>query len=81
MEALSGVARNFLQDVDLGAAAPATPQQTAALSGAGGAEAAAEGPGGLEGVVQCCVAIHRSVEARSKRYYEELRRCVLPRAR
>lgn len=59
------MARNFLQDMDLGPAAPA-----AAAAGA----AASVGLGGLEGVVECCVAIHRSVEARSKRYYEELRR-------
>lgn len=73
-EALSGVARSFLQDVDLGppaAAGVAAPiDSDAAATGSG----RGEGWGGLEGVVQCCVAIHRSVEERSRRYYEELRR-------
>lgn len=67
MEALSGVARSFLQDVDLGGGAPHAAADMAANE-------AAAGPGGLEGVVQTCVEIHRSVEARSKRYYEELQR-------
>jgi hypothetical protein len=47
---------------------------TPAAREAAGAGAAAGGGNGLAGVVQCCVAIHRSVEARSKRYFEELRR-------
>lgn len=28
----------------------------------------------LQGVVDCCVAIHQSVERKSKKYYDELRR-------
>jgi hypothetical protein len=61
------VARSFLAGVDFGAAAPGK------MEAAEGAEPVT-GAGGLEGVVSCCVAIHRSVEAKSKRYYEELRR-------
>jgi hypothetical protein len=72
VEALSSVASSFFADVDLGV--PATTDESDP------AVPAAAGPGahvgGLAGVVQCCVAIHKSVEARSKRYYEELRRWV-----
>jgi dynein heavy chain len=34
----------------------------------------AGGPKMLDGVLAACVHIHQSVEAKSKRYYEELRR-------
>ena len=30
-----------------------------------------------QGVINCCVAIHQSVECRSRQYLEELRRCIL----
>ncbi|GBF98747.1 dynein heavy chain axonemal [Raphidocelis subcapitata] len=68
-EALAGVARSFLADVDFGPPAAATAEPAAPPLAEGGS-----GGGGLEGVVSCCVAMHRSVEARSRRYYEELRR-------
>lgn len=68
-EALAGVARSFLADVDFG------PPVAAALEPVPPASAAAAG-GGLEGVVSCCLAMHRSVETRSRRYFEELRRWV-----
>jgi len=77
VEALSGVARSFLADVDLGGA-PVINKTAAGAESESAVSAAAASGGGLEGVVSCCVVIHRSVEARSKRYYEELRRCAGP---
>lgn len=63
LEALKSVARSFCADLEL-----------APSSTSGGS---AEGDDAmLEGVLAACVHIHQSVEAKSKRYYEELRRCV-----
>lgn len=58
LEALRSVAKSFCADLELGPTA--------------------EGEAGeakmLEGVLAACVHIHQSVDAKSKRYYEELRR-------
>jgi dynein heavy chain len=60
LEALRSVARSFCADLELG---------QNMHDDAGSAKM-------LEGVLAACVHIHQSVEAKSKRYYEELRRCV-----
>jgi hypothetical protein len=61
LEALRSVARSFCADLELGPTADGD---------AGDARM-------LEGVLAACVHIHQSVEAKSKRYYEELRRCAV----
>lgn len=58
-EALTSVARTFCADLELG-------------GGGGGSDANTEAL--REGVLAVCVAIHQSVEAKSRLYYEELRR-------
>jgi hypothetical protein len=41
----------------------------------------ADGSGAmLRGVVDTCVFVHQSVERRSKKFYDELRRCVMQTA-
>lgn len=62
MEALTSVARSFCADLELSHAGDSGQDQAG--------EAAL-----LEGVLAACVHIHQSVEAKSRRYYEELRRC------
>lgn len=62
LEALRSVARSFCADLELEQDADGT------------APAAANTADMLEGVLAACVHIHQSVEATSKRYYEELRR-------
>ena len=62
-DALEGVARSLLAAADLGGGD---------VGGEGGADAGASAAVGA--LAACCVAVHRSVEARSARYYEELRR-------
>lgn len=61
LEALRSVARSFCADLELG---------QSVYDDAGSAKM-------LEGVLSACVHVHQSVEAKSKRYYEELRRCGL----
>ncbi|KAF6265909.1 dynein heavy chain 2 [Scenedesmus sp. NREL 46B-D3] len=61
VEALTSVARSFCADMDLG-------QRS---SGDTGADA---GGSLMDGVLAACVHIHQSVEAKSKQYYQELRR-------
>jgi hypothetical protein len=60
LEALRSVARSSCADLELGPTADGD---------AGEARM-------LEGVLAACVHIHQSVEAKSKRYYDELRRCA-----
>jgi len=62
LEALRSVARSFCADLELEQDADGT------------APTAANTADMLEGVLAACVHIHQSVEAKSKRYYEELRR-------
>jgi hypothetical protein len=63
LEALTSVARSFCADLDL-------------------RQRSSSGPGGdagsslIDGVLAACVHIHQSVEAKSKQYYQELRRCA-----
>ncbi|WIA31960.1 hypothetical protein OEZ86_002815 [Tetradesmus obliquus] len=61
LEALTSVARSFCADLDLGQRAG---------SGTGGDA----GGSLIDGVLAACVHIHQSVEAKSKQYYQELRR-------
>ncbi|WIA11828.1 hypothetical protein OEZ85_011917 [Tetradesmus obliquus] len=61
LEALTSVARSFFADLDLGQRAG---------SGTGGDA----GGSLIDGVLAACVHIHQSVEAKSKQYYQELRR-------
>lgn len=63
VEALTCVARSFCADVEL----------ASDTSGEGSASSEAV----LEGVLAACVHIHQSVEVKSKRFYEELRRQAL----
>jgi dynein heavy chain len=58
LEALKSVARSFCADLELGPAS----------------DTEADGRKKLDGVLAACVHIHQSVEAKSKRYYDELRR-------
>ncbi len=62
-EALTSVARNFYADLELGSAADGS-----------AADGAAKADERLAGVIDACVFIHQSVERKSKKYYEELRR-------
>ncbi len=57
-EALKSVANSFLADVELG---------DDVVAGSGGASM-------LHGVVETCVFVHQSVERRSKKFHDELRR-------
>jgi dynein heavy chain len=63
LEALTSVARSFCADLDLG-------QRSAGTEGDAGGSL-------IDGVLAACVHIHQSVEAKSKQYYQELRRYVL----
>jgi dynein heavy chain len=68
VEALTGVAKSFCADLQLGS------QSSCGCA----AEAAARDAVLMEGVLAACVHIHQSVEAKSRSYYEELRRCATP---
>lgn len=70
LEALRSVARSFCADLELGAAEQPSADGTAPVGGSNTSGNASA----LEGVLEACVHIHQSVEANSKRYYEELRR-------
>jgi hypothetical protein len=62
LEALTSVARSFCADLDLG-------QRSSGAAGDAGGSL-------IDGVLAACVHIHQSVEAKSKQYHQELRRCV-----
>jgi dynein heavy chain len=69
LEALTSVARSFCADLDLG-------QRSSSSSSSVGVEHGSL----IDGVLAACVHIHQSVEAKSKQYYQELRRWARPAA-